>query len=52
LTVARNAGELLGTLSLLESQSVISSDERTSFITTAGIPATIVDAIWERFGHD
>jgi HD-like signal output (HDOD) protein len=52
LTVARNAGELLGTLSLLESQSVISSDERTSFVTTAGIPATIADAIWERFGHD
>jgi hypothetical protein len=51
LTVARNAGELVGTLSLLESQSVISRDERSAYISDAGIPTAMADAVWSRLGH-
>lgn len=51
LTVARNAGELLGTLFLLESQAVISHHDRSGFIIEAGIPTQIADVVWGRFGH-
>jgi HD-like signal output (HDOD) protein len=51
LTVARNAGELVGTLSLLESQSVISRDQRSAYISDAGIPTAMADAVWSRLGH-
>jgi HD-like signal output (HDOD) protein len=48
LATALHAGELLGTLSLLESQKVISREERLDSVKTAGLPADIVDHIWAR----
>jgi HD-like signal output (HDOD) protein len=45
---ALHVGELLGTLSFLESQTVISSVERLDSIRAAGLPAEVVDDIWAR----
>jgi HD-like signal output (HDOD) protein len=47
LATALQVGELLGTLSLLESQTVISRDERVELIDSAGLPDDLGD-IWER----
>jgi hypothetical protein len=46
LAIALCAGELLGTLSLLESQSVISQDEALATIRDAGLAAATVTPIW------
>jgi HD-like signal output (HDOD) protein len=48
LATALHTGELLGTLSFLESQTVISREERLDSVKTAGLPADIVDDIWAR----
>ena len=48
LTTALLAGELLGTLSLLESQHVVTSDEALATATGAGLAKSTVTAIWER----
>jgi HDOD domain len=46
LTIARHVGELLGTLSYLESQTVISRDERLDLVNSAGIPDGLASSIW------
>ena len=48
LRSALHVGELLGTLSLLESQTVISSGERLEILTSAGLSGSLVDEIWTR----
>ena len=48
LTMALCAGELLGTLSLLQTQSVISADEALATAKDIGLAETIVAPIWER----
>jgi HD-like signal output (HDOD) protein len=48
LAAALHVGELLGTLSFLESQTVISREERLDSVKTAGLPADVVDDIWAR----
>ena len=48
LTMALCVGELLGTLSLLHTQSVITSDEGLATANDAGLPDAIVAPIWER----
>jgi HD-like signal output (HDOD) protein len=48
LGAALHVGELLGTLSFLESQTVISGEERAASIQAAGLPAELVDDIWAR----
>jgi hypothetical protein len=48
LATALHVGELLGTLSFLESQTVISRQERLDSVKIAGLPADIVDDIWAR----
>jgi HD-like signal output (HDOD) protein len=47
LTEAMNVGELLGTLSYLESQTVVARDECMELIAHAGLPADSAAAIWE-----
>ena len=46
LYVARQVGELFGTLSLLESQSVIGRDERLELLDAAGMPAELSSQLW------
>jgi HD-like signal output (HDOD) protein len=46
LSAARHVGEFLGTLSLLESQAVISREERLHFLEDAGIPAKLANHVW------
>jgi HD-like signal output (HDOD) protein len=46
LTTALKVGELMGTLSFLESQTVISRDERLGFLDTAELPRESSDRIW------
>jgi HD-like signal output (HDOD) protein len=48
LATSLYVGELLGTLSLLESQSVISREERLDTVKSAGLPGNLVDDIWAR----
>jgi HD-like signal output (HDOD) protein len=48
LATALHVGELLGTLSLLESQAVISGDERRGILKDAGLPDALVEGIWAR----
>jgi HD-like signal output (HDOD) protein len=48
LACALHVGELLGTLSFLESQTVISREERLDSIQAAGLPAEVVEDIWAR----
>jgi HD-like signal output (HDOD) protein len=48
LAGALHVGELLGTLSLLESQAVISSVERLDIVKSAGLPADLTEGIWTR----
>jgi HD-like signal output (HDOD) protein len=48
LTMALCAGELLGTLSLLQTQSVITADEALATANDIGLAKTIVTPIWER----
>ena len=50
LATALHVGELLATLSLLESQAVISSDERLDIVKNAGISDVLIDGIWARLG--
>jgi HD-like signal output (HDOD) protein len=47
LTQALDVGELLGTLSYLESQTVISSSERAQLLDAAGLPPGMVSPIWD-----
>jgi hypothetical protein len=46
LTAARHLGELFGTLSYLESQTVISRDERLDLVDSTGIPDGLTSRIW------
>jgi HD-like signal output (HDOD) protein len=46
LTAARHAGELIGTASFLESQTVIARDERLQILNEGGLPATFVESLW------
>ena len=46
LTTARDVGELLGTLSFLESQTVISAGERNEFLTNSALPPSLASSIW------
>jgi len=46
LGTALHVGELLGTLSFLESQTVISRDERLDIVKGARLPDDLVDGIW------
>jgi hypothetical protein len=48
LATALHVGELLGTLSLLESQAVVSSDERLDIMKNSGMAGVLVDGIWAR----
>jgi HD-like signal output (HDOD) protein len=48
LASALHVGELLGTLSLLESQTVISRNERLDIVKGAGLSGSLVDDIWAR----
>jgi HD-like signal output (HDOD) protein len=48
LTTALLAGELLGTLSLLESQHVVTCDEALLIATDAGLARSSVAPIWEQ----
>jgi HD-like signal output (HDOD) protein len=48
LTTALQVGELLGTLSLLESQHVLSSDDALATATGAGLAGSMITPIWER----
>jgi HD-like signal output (HDOD) protein len=48
LATALHVGELLGTLSLLESQTVISRDETIDIVKGAGLPEDLVHGIWTR----
>jgi HD-like signal output (HDOD) protein len=48
LTLALSAGELLGTLSLLQTQSVITADEGLATAQDVGLADTIIAPIWER----
>jgi HD-like signal output (HDOD) protein len=48
LTTALQAGELLGTLSLLESQHVITSDDALAAAADAGLASSLIAPIWER----
>jgi hypothetical protein len=46
LTIAHQVGELFGTLSFLESQTVISRDERSDLVSNAGISVELANTIW------
>jgi HD-like signal output (HDOD) protein len=46
LTAALHVGEFLGTLAFLESQTVISPDERRGLVADAGIAGESVNRIW------
>jgi HD-like signal output (HDOD) protein len=46
LTTALHVGELLGTLSFLESQTVIAREERCELIDAAGLSGESTDRIW------
>ncbi len=48
LTPIRHAGELLGTLSFLESHTIISSDERLDLMNAAGLSPDVANDIWAR----
>src|SRR3984957_8400906 len=48
LRSALHVGELLGTLSLLESQTVISSEERLDILKGAQLSGALMDDIWMR----
>jgi HD-like signal output (HDOD) protein len=48
LAAALHVGELLGTLSLLESQAVISNSERLDIVKSAGLPEDLAEGIWAR----
>jgi hypothetical protein len=48
LAAALQVGELLGTLSLLESQTVVSSNERQGILADAGLPEELADSLWAR----
>jgi hypothetical protein len=48
LTMALCAGELLGTLSLLQTQNVITADEGLATASDIGLAGMIVAPIWER----
>jgi HD-like signal output (HDOD) protein len=48
LATTLQVGELLGTVSLLESHSAISRGERLDIVKSAGIPQDLVDRIWTR----
>ena len=46
------AGELLGTLSLLQTQSVITADEALATVKDIGLAETTMASIWERLTSD
>ena len=48
LATALQVGELFGTLSLLESQAVISREERRGILKNTRLPDDLVDGIWAR----
>jgi HD-like signal output (HDOD) protein len=48
LTGTLQVGELLGTLSLLESQQVMASDEALATAVDAGLSRSIITPIWQR----
>src|SRR6202034_936762 len=48
LATALHVSELLGTLSLLESQAVVSREERLDIMKTSGMAGVLVDGIWTR----
>lgn len=49
---ARHVGELLGTVSFLESQTVISRDERLDSLNAAGLPSALTESLWRGLhGH-
>lgn len=48
LATALRVGELLGTLSLLESQAVVSSEESLDVMKNSGMAGLLVDGIWAR----
>ncbi len=48
LSIALQVGELLGTLSFLESQTVIAQDERFAILDDAGLSGDLTDGIWRR----
>jgi HD-like signal output (HDOD) protein len=46
LSIALQVGELLGTLSFLESQTVINQDERQGMLGNAGLTGDLTNGIW------
>jgi HD-like signal output (HDOD) protein len=48
LAGARHLGELLGTLSFLEAQTVMSSEDRLDIIKSAGLSGAWIDGVWAR----
>jgi hypothetical protein len=47
LTAARHVGELSGSLSFLESQTVITRDVRLESLSEAGLPVELTQCLWE-----
>jgi len=47
LTAARHVGELLGTLSFLESQTVITREARLETLSESGLPVELTRYLWE-----
>jgi HD-like signal output (HDOD) protein len=52
LTTALHVGELLGTVSLLESQQAISPEESRGFAANAGLPEGLITHLRQRLGGD
>jgi len=48
LATALQVGELLGTLSLLESQTIIARDERRGILEHSGLPDDLAEGLWQR----
>jgi HD-like signal output (HDOD) protein len=51
LSIALQVGELLGTLSFLESQTVIAQDERLDILGKAGLTGDFTDEIWRHLAR-
>ncbi len=47
LTAARHVGELFGTLSFLESQTVLTRDARLESLSASGLPPELTQSLWE-----
>ena len=51
LRIALQLGELLGTVSFLESQTVMSATDRGELLDSTGLPEHVVAGIWKRLNE-